>query len=393
MIIVAELAFNDGGHVPFNAGLLAVVRTAFPGEQVCFFGGSGHIGELKKQMGEGLAESIEWKEMKLLLPDVSYWSRLLGERKILRSLLPMFPEGSTGPLLLLTSARPATLVALKWVRCNRYRNIRAQVVLHGHLSGVAGKRYRHPVRRFQEMRTALTLLGNGKLQYLVLEESLRDVLVQHMPALAGKVEVLEHPLPPNEAETKPNHLSTPIQFGFLGLANEAKGFPAFVKLAEDMTVKFQEKAEFHAIGRVSPDEKLSWRTDALTTKPGAERLSRADYIQGVDRLHFIVLPHHASFYDLNSSGTLLDSLAWSKPLIARKIAIFENFFAEHGDVGYLFGTDRELEEIVEHILGKADKLHYDEQVRNIQKARCSRAPETLAGEYRNLCEKMRDSVQ
>ena len=122
MIIVAELEIHDGGHVPFNAGLLEVVWKAFPHEQVCFFGGPAHIGELKKQLGEFLTESIEWKEMRILPPTLSYFSRLLGEMKILLTLLRIVPERSTG-LLLLTSARPATLVALKLVKQDAIFNI------------------------------------------------------------------------------------------------------------------------------------------------------------------------------------------------------------------------------------------------------------------------------
>lgn len=392
MIIVAELAFNDGGHVPFNAGLLAVVRKAFPKKQVYFFGGPAHIGEIKKQVGKCLAESIEWKDMKLLPPDSSYTSRLRGEIAILRPLLQMFPEGSTGPLLL-TSARPATLVALKWVKRFGFKNIRAQIVLHGQLSGVTGKRYRHPVRRFQEMRTALAFPGNANLQYLVLEENLRDVLVQHLPVLRGKVEVLEHPLPPNEGKSKTNHLSTPIRFGFLGLANEAKGFPVFVKLAEEINETSSDQVEFHVIGRLLSEGDNILQTDALTTKPGLERLSRSDYIVGVQQLHFIVLPHQASLYELNSSGTLLDALAWGKPLLARKISMFENFFAKHGDIGYLFSTDRELREIVEDIVEKVDKAHYDAQVCNMENARCFRSPEALAVKYRNMCEGVGNPVK
>jgi glycosyltransferase involved in cell wall biosynthesis len=391
MIVVAELAFNDGGHVPFNAGLLAVVRKAFPCEQVCFFGEPAHIGELKKQVGEFVAESIEWQEMRILPQDLSYISRLLGEMKILRTLLRMYPEGATC-LLLLPSARPATLVAFKLVKLFRFKNIKTQIVLHGHFSGVIGRRYRHPVRRFQEMRTALTILGNDNVQYLVLEDNLRDVLLQRLPALSEKVEVLDHPLPPNEAESKTIQLNPPIRFGFLGIANEAKGFPVFVKLAEEITEKWLGQAEFHAIGRFSVEGSPPLRTDVLTTKPGMERLSRADYIQGVKQLHFIVFPHQAYFYDLNSSGTLLDALAWGKPLIARKISIFENFFAKHGDIGYLFSTDRELREIVECMLQRADKIRYDEQVSNIQRAQSSRSPEALAIGYRSMCEKIRNLV-
>ena len=50
-----------------------------------------------------------------------------------------------------------------------------QIILHG-LSGVVGKRFRHPVRRFQDMKTALTLFGNNGIHYLVLEQFIRDTL-------------------------------------------------------------------------------------------------------------------------------------------------------------------------------------------------------------------------
>lgn len=79
-------------------------------------------------------------------------------------------------------------------------------------------------------------------------------------------------------------------------------------------------------------------------------------------------------------------MAWGKPLIARKISIFEDLFAKHGDIGYLFSDDIELGEIVEQIVQKGDKAHYHQQVLNIRKARCSRTPEALAPDYRKICE-------
>ena len=385
MIIVTELAFNDEGHVPFNAGLLAVVHTAFPDRRLCFFGAPGHIDGLKQQCGKALMEAMEWREVCPLAPDLPYFTRLFKEIKRLRKMLVCFSQGAGG-LLIITNAKPAALVALKLIKQLQYKQLGVHIVLHGQLGGIIGKRHRHPVRRVQETRTALTIFGNHHLQYLVLEENLRDVLMKHLPALSGKVEVLEHPLPPNEIEGKVIPFGNPVRFGFLGLANEAKGFSVFVKLARDVNVKYKSQTEFHAIGRLSSEEKATLPLEALTTKPGMTRLSRVDYVQGVERLHFIMFPHQPSCYELNSSGTLLDALAWGKPLIARRIAIFENFFYKHGDMGYLFSTDRELQEIVERIVEGADKAHYQRQVLNIQKARWSRTPEVLAAKYRKICD-------
>jgi hypothetical protein len=119
------------------------------------------------------------------------------------------------------------------------------------------------------MRTALTLFGNSDIQYLVLEDCIRDTLLKNVPSLSGKVETLDHPLPPNEAGSNSNDFSTPIRFGFLGLANEPKGFAVFVRLAKEMAAKYQDQVEFHAIGRF-PAEETHARVRCLSTKPGGD---------------------------------------------------------------------------------------------------------------------------
>jgi len=279
-------------------------------------------------------------------------------------------------------------MALKLVKLCQFQGVSVQVILHGGLSGIVGRRYRRPIYRFQDMKTALTLFGNRNIQYLALEECIRDVLLKNLPCLSGKVEVLDHPLPPNEESLNTSGLGTPIRFGFLGLANESKGFSLFVKLAQEMTAKYQDQVEFHAIGRLAGEENPTLEMDVLATKPGVARLSRGDFIQSLKKLHFIIFPHDAGHYELSPSGTMLDALVWGKPLVARRIPLFENLFREHGDIGYLFHNDMELKEIVEHIVQRVDKSHYDRQVLTLRRARSSRTPTALAASYREICRKM-----
>jgi hypothetical protein len=384
MIAACEPYFTDSGHAPFNAGLLATIRAAFPNEELVFFGAGRHVEELKKQLGVPLSASISWIE--IVPPDQgrAYFGRLFYEIKIIRNLLRTFPRNSRGHLLF-TSAYPSTLIALKLAKRSQFKGIAVQMVLHGGLSGIVGRRYRRPILRFQEMRTALTLFGNSNVQYLVLEDCIRDTLLKNVPSLSGKVETLAHPLPPNEAGSNSNDFSKPMRFGFLGLANESKGFPLFVRLAKEMATKYQAQVEFHAIGRLPAEGNPTLELNALATKPGVRRMSRVDFIQGVKQLHFIIFPHHPGHYDLSPSGTLLDAIAWEKPLVARSLPIFENMLKNHGDIGYLFRNDMELREVVEHIIQKPDKLRYHRQVLNIRKARASRTPEALAASYREIC--------
>jgi hypothetical protein len=387
MIAVCELGFSDGGHVPFNAGFLEIIRPAFPDEEVLFFGARTHIEELKKQTGLPLAESISWRDILPPERSVGYFGRLFCEVKIIENLLRTFPQGSRGHFIF-TSVYSSTVMALKLVKLCQFQGMSVQVILHGGLNGIVGRRYRRPIYRFQDMKTALTLFGNRNIQYLALEECIRDVLLKNLPCLSGKIEALDHPLPSNEEGLNTHGLSTPIHFGFLGLANESKGFSLFVKLAKEMTAKYKDQVEFHAIGRLAGEGNPALEIDALATKPGVARLSRADFIQGLKKLHFIMFPHGAGHYELSPSGTMLDALAWEKPLIARRIPLFENMFKTHGDIGYLFHNDTELKVVVERIMQRVDKSHYDRQVLNLRKARSSRTPTALAASYREICRKM-----
>src|SRR6185503_19801203 len=383
MILVCEIMFNKGAHVPVNAGLLATIRAAFPKEDLSFFGAAAHMEELKKQVGQPLASSIAWSEIIPVPPETGYFERFFRELTVIRRLFRTLSQDATSRLLF-TSAFPSTVLALKTARCFRSKNTPVQMVLHG-LSGVVGKRYRRPIHRFQDMKTALTLLGNNNIQYIVLEQPIRDTVVKSLPFLSDKFEALEHPISPNEGALQAVELSEPIQFGFLGVANQAMGFPLFVKLANEITAKYERRAEFHVIGLFRKGDTPVDGTNALATKPAGRQMPRAEFIRGVSPLHFVVLPHEATPYALAASGVLLDAIAWEKPVIARKIPIFEAMFKKHGDLGYLFSDDAELKTIVEQILLAADKSRYRRQVLNLRSVRKSRDPEMLAAAYREMC--------
>ena len=108
-------------------------------------------------------------------------------------------------------------------------------------------------------------------------------------------------------------------------------------------------------------------------------------MNGVAPLHFIVLPHEAGPYTLTASGVLLDAIAWGKPVICRRIPIFESMFRKHGDIGYLFDDDEDLIGVVEKIVEEADNARYRRQIDNLRDARKTRHPEALAEPYRGIC--------
>jgi hypothetical protein len=382
MITLCELSFVDGTHAPFNAGLLATIREAFPNEGLVFNGAAAHIVELRQQVGEPLADSISWKTIVPPRPGAAYLRRFCCELKIIRSLLRDAQQHLTWPLIL-TSAYPSTVLALKFARSWGCRQIPVQVVLHG-MSGVVGRRYRHPIRRLQDTKTALTVMGNKGIKYLVLEENIRRTVLTSIPSLRPHIAVLEHPVSVHEGGSQISDFSSPIQFGFLGLALKSKGFPLFVETAQAITARYEKHAEFHAIGRLAEEGKLAQRLDVLATKPTYAQLPRADFLAAISKVHFIVLPYDSAFYSLTASGVLLDAIAFQKPIIARKMPMFETMFEKHGDIGYLFDNDIELQGTIEEILQVKDKSRYQRQVCNLKNLRESRVPQALAKAYRGL---------
>jgi hypothetical protein len=390
MIVLCELSFVDGTHAPFNAGLLETIRIAFPEEVLVFFGAPGHITALKHQVGRPLADSVSWSEICPAAPGTAYAKRYFRELRVVCQLQRIL-AGDSSSRLIFTSAYPSTVLAVKTACCFASSNVRVQVVLHG-LSGVVGRRHRHPIRRFQDMKSALTILANKNIQYLVLEQSIRDTVVKSLPGLSDRFEVFEHPIAPNEGSSRTMEWSEPIRFGFLGLALKNKGFSTFVRLADEITAKYRERAEFHAIGRFSSESVNVQGMEALTTKPVVTTMPRVDFMRGLMSLHYIVLPHEPTAYALAASGVFLDAVAWQKPVIARKIPIFEAMFERHGDIGYLFSSDMELKNTVEQILRLNDQARYRAQVQNLRTARESRAPKNMAVTYRAMTRGSREAL-
>jgi glycosyltransferase involved in cell wall biosynthesis len=379
MIFICELSFLGRAHVPFNAGFLATIHAAYSKERLCFYGAKTHVEELKKEVSSALANSINWQEIVPPASGASYWQRLLCELGILRRVLGMLDTHSR---LILTSAYPSTILALKVARAFRSTAFRTQIVLHG-MSGIVGKRYRRPFLRFQDTKSALTLLGNSGIHYIVLERSIRETVVTSLPLMSGKIDALEHPISPNQIELPGVPFIEPIRFGFLGLADKAKGYPVFVDLANRITAKYGKRVEFHAIGHGNSMNLNG--SNALQTKPQNTLMSRTDFLNGVSPLHFIVLPHEAGAYTLTTSGVLLDAIAWGKPVICRRIPIFESIFKQHGNIGYLFNDDENLIDVVGTIVEQADESSYRQQVDNLRGARKTRRPEALAEQYKSIC--------
>jgi glycosyltransferase involved in cell wall biosynthesis len=386
MIIICDPICHAGEHVPFNAGILELIRRAFPDEKIFFLGEQLHVSKLKRQVNLSITDSISWVEISIPDRYTGYSKRFCEELRIVWRLIKPLCQSANG-ILLFTAVQASTLVVLKLLSRFMSHNLGLQVVLHG-LGDIGGDRSRHPIRRFQDMRTALTMRCERYIQYLALEVDIKEAILKNMPFLNQQLEVIEHPIPPCEELLRPIDLRVPVKFGFLGRADETRGFPIFLKLASEIVKEYQDKGEFHAIGRYPKKEDFLGTTHALLTKPCIERLERSAFIESAKKLHFVIFPLSPQFYQFAASGSLMDAIAWGRPVIARNIPIVASLFENYGDIGYVFNDERELHEIVRNIIEQCNNLHYRLQVDNIKKIREDRSAIVLAETYRKICLKM-----
>jgi glycosyltransferase involved in cell wall biosynthesis len=279
-------------------------------------------------------------------------------------------------------------MALKLLLRTVARGRKAQIVFHGSDTSLNGWRSRNPIRRIQDERTALTLGSNRNIQYILLEQPSREALLHHVHSLEKHTGVLDFPVATRDEHTRIVEFVPPFKFGLLGMPTEDKGFRLFLEAAAALTAKIPELVEFHAIGFT--DEKWeSFEINPLVTKPRTDKQwPRSEYIRQVEKLHFVCLPYQGQLYELSPTGTLLDAIAWEKPIIGTPIPIIENLVARFGDIGYICANKNQFCETILRIVKEKDVDRYREQVLAMRKVRFSRSPRDLASTYRDLCSRL-----
>lgn len=384
-------------HVPVNTALLKTIRLAFPHDKISFYAEEAHLEFVREQIGKKIERSISWRKMVLPPRQANFFWRLAADFRIVKSLLKNLDENSGKDVLVITG-NASILWALKYYTANSHSKKNIQVILHGDFSTINRTPRREILNPFYYagcLKTALKLNGYQRLQHIVLEESVRSAIIQHMPFLQNSLFVFDHPVPVDEDNKNSNdsfnqHLDFPVQFGFLGYATEKKGFSQYLDVASEISMQFPGQANFHVIGQVSEEYKRKnfSKMAYIGEIPQKESpLNRNEYVDRLKCLHYVCM-FYDKHYEFCASGVLMDSIAWEKPIIASQLMIFKNLQKRFGDIGYLCRKN-EIAGTIRSILRAKDSTIYKRQVLNIRKLKTSRAPEALALKYSELASLLR----
>lgn len=380
MIVIYEPVCERLEHVPVNTAMIELINHAFPDEQLMVFGESQHLIELKQVLPSKLSNLIGWNPVKLPPRRGQFWQRI--RREIALAIRVVFANANKTSHIICLSTTPSTLFAMKFTLAISLRRTLVQFIMHGVMSELCGWRSCNPFMRATDLVSAFHFMPWTKVQYIVLENSIRTALLKYYPYLNGKLEAIPHPIPSSEIWNDPDPFPNkifPLCIGFLGLASKEKGFYSFLKLARKFHDQPYSNIQFHVIGSLPPNFDLE-SLSCLATAPTYEKLPRQEYLRRMRKLHYICLPYEGTHYEFTASGVLLDALANAKPLLTFPTPTIQELFTNY-QIGYLCRNLSDLEETVTKLVSVIGADTYQLHVSEIKSARENRLPYILAKTY------------
>lgn len=310
-ITVMEPGWDGHVHLPGNLGLLRVVCGAYPDATVSYVGGEAQIGLMQSMATPDIASRVHYVAWPTHLDKDTLPIDVYRSLSRLRALPKLATHDAD--LIVMCSCTATMLSAINWAGLAE----RTCAMLHGNANELSGWRSRNPLRSSFDLTGALKrfCLKGGRVT--VLEERIRDQMSRDHPWLASSLTVIPHPLLPEEA-CKPGihkQLTLPIKVGFAGRASLAKGFPDFLKIAQQLQRLRPGVFEFFAFGMLAPE--CAQQDQTVLATPAHSSLSRQQYLDGLNSLHYIFVWHHDDYYGNAASGVVYDAINLGLPLIAR----------------------------------------------------------------------------
>jgi hypothetical protein len=211
-------------------------------------------------------------------------------------------------------------------------------VLHGGNEILRGWQPRNPVLRLLSFRTAIKLLSLLGMKVIAAEMFIAEELRGRFPTQARQIRCI--PMAYDETEflpsVTPGRDDGPLRVLFLGQATPHKGFAEFVQLAEQARTLGVGRMEFRAAGALRQDTR-SIDQSALARRAGDSPLARSELL--VELAHAdLVYTWHSEYYDVTSSGTLLDCVGLGVPMVGLRSRAIAAIEAKYGAFG-LFADD------------------------------------------------------
>jgi hypothetical protein len=382
-ILVIEFYCRGQSHIPFNLGYLATLRAAYPNKQINFYAEERHIEALEANGVASLSINLHIgpTHVSVTNPGSSIYERELSGHRCISFMLTAI-ERHDASFVGTFGVTPDLLRAIRWQWSKNLPHL--DIVLHAPLMFLDQWRSKNPLRRYFDFPAEMSKRMPTNVRFITLENAIKKKLTERITCRQHDTFLLEHPIN-NGVQVMlssgiDEKLERPLQVGFLGAANEAKGFSLFLELANKFACNGMK---FHAVGWAGKNWKDSLGV-SLATKPAREMLPRENYLAIVRTLDVVILPLEKKIYDWLASGTLIDCIEHGVPVIISTNNVINDIETRHGPIGVVCSKRSDFFDFFEkNSITKIKKIN-SEFLKNMSEIRAARNPEKLAEIYPGL---------
>ena len=343
MIGLIEPTYPRHDHAAVNAALLGAVALAFPDEDLVFAASAPHRRHVEQS--RPLPPRATAVEIAVPPPGGVSARRFLAQWRAIRAVTT---RGRLRALILLSSGAETFFAAR--AAAARFEDMTIFIVLHGNLNEAVGWRSRDPRHRLFDYRSGLAVARHPRIRMVALEEHIR-VAALHL-GLASASRWVTWPLPLNEDEIDdlavPRPAGTALRIAFVGAATRGKGFDRYLDLVRTVRDRLPPGGgtggyEFHFIG--APLEAFPEAAAAGIDMP-AHPLDRDEFLRRLRAIDYVVLPYAQDKYALTASGSLLDCVAQTKPVLSLELPAVREMAARVGPIGFVCGSMDEMRDLL-----------------------------------------------
>ncbi|MEO0411870.1 MAG: hypothetical protein AAF221_08545 [Pseudomonadota bacterium] len=236
---------------------------------------------------------------------------------------------------------------------------------------------RNPLWKAFSFRNEVRFSKRDTVSFVLLEEYIKSSFDAYFSDLKPNSFFLPHPIAKASEDIVLAPKSKPVKVGFVGQARPEKGFLEFLAMAEALS---SPDIEFHVIGHLL-DAVHDFDLSSLATKPTAAKIPQAQFAAALASVDCIVQPLSAAYGEY-SSGTILDAVAYEKPLFCFENRIMQSQAERGQPIGFMANTLDALIDAVRDFALRQDEDQVNAWRRNMQLMKEERSTQSLAALYR-----------
>lgn len=226
--------------------------------------------------------------------------------------------------------------------------------------------------------------------YILLNKISKKKLCEDGFLNPDEVIEINHPYANLNNNNPINTLISPIQLGHIGsMEVERKNSHFLYQIAHQFQKQIENHTlQFETIGLITPNIipfKNKWVIERVgNSKPEKpDYLTREEYEKYVNQLHFTLFfidPHQ---YIFRTSGAIIDTIAFQKPIIAFYHPYFDYLISQVGQIGYFVNTMDEMRQKIATIDTESDNFQKDYSifVSNLEKLKKIFSVATVATDF------------